>query len=240
MIVIDRRVVVIQIVQRCSICLFSLPNPILSDDCPSIHPHQSLFVVSIAIALHIVLRCQFSKSRSFTQINPFRVRLYFPRPMGPLVSHLRSYWCFDREKGFNLSACFFLRSIQSFPGCFFFFLKFGFLDVDLSKLKGFLERFHAPPHLLLDFWTLIFGFDFNIVWQEYENEMTEMDNYNLIPGVGMHGMAALRPQDWRTHTRMANPMAAALVSGSLNQGLGRRNFGRRRSRNAGSSDTYET
>jgi len=123
---------------------------------------------------------------------------------------------------------------------FFFFLKFGLLDVDLSKLKGFLERFHAPPHLLLDFWTLIFGFDFNIVWQEYENEMTEMDNYNLIPGVGMHGMAALRPQDWRTHTRMANPMAAALVSGSLNQGLGRRNFGRRRSRNAGSSDTYET
>ena len=38
---------------------------------------------------------------------------------------------------------------------------------------------------------------------------------HLIPGVGMHGMAAMRPQDWRTHTRMENPMAAALVSGSF-------------------------
>ena len=41
----------------------------------------------------------------------YPIRVYFPRPMVLLVSHLRSNWCFDCEKGFNLSACFFLRSI---------------------------------------------------------------------------------------------------------------------------------
>jgi hypothetical protein len=38
------------------------------------------------------------------------VRLCFPRPMVPMVSHLRSNWWLDREKGFDLSACCSVRS----------------------------------------------------------------------------------------------------------------------------------